>query len=144
MAKPQPAEQRFRISCEVDVGNLGPAMVALAHIDGLTVTGSDLITDVVTFKRNKKPRSNKAHPRHPSGIPGTDVILAYARKHGGKFATAPLMDIFEKQGRSRKSVSPQIDALMKRKLAQRTGPGAYVLLAKGMKSKANGAEQPNG
>jgi hypothetical protein len=141
----QPVQQRFRISCEVDVDRLGHTMVALAHIEGLIVTGSELITDVVTFKHNKKKtRSGKAHPRHPSGIPGTDVIVGYARKHGGKFATGPLMDIFEKQGRSRKSVSPQIDALMKRKLVRRTGPGAYVLLAKGVKSKANGAEAPNG
>jgi hypothetical protein len=51
MAKPPP-DQRFRISCEVDVGNLGPVMVALAHVEGLTVTGSELITDVPKYKAN--------------------------------------------------------------------------------------------
>jgi hypothetical protein len=51
MAKAPPV-QTFEISCEVEVHNLGPAMVALAHIEGLTVTGSKLITTVKSFKQN--------------------------------------------------------------------------------------------
>jgi len=51
MPKPPPV-QTFEISCEVEVQNLGPAMVALAHIEGLVVTGSKLVTTVKSFAKN--------------------------------------------------------------------------------------------
>jgi len=48
MAK-TPAIESFKITCEVEVHNLGPAMVKLAQIEGLIVTGSELVTTVKSF-----------------------------------------------------------------------------------------------
>lgn len=47
-----PSIDTFKITCEVAVHNLGPAMVRLAQIEGLIVTGSELVTTVKRFTQN--------------------------------------------------------------------------------------------
>jgi hypothetical protein len=51
MPKLEPIE-RFRISIETDVSNLGPIMAQLAKMDGHTITGNELITDVRRLAHN--------------------------------------------------------------------------------------------
>jgi hypothetical protein len=136
MAKAETIE-RFRITCEVEAAAMGDVIVALSRL-GITNLHHELVTEVRTFRKNK-PRKNKAPvKRNISGKPGTDVIIDYANKHGGKFDTQALIKIFEAQGRSPKSVSPQINTLLERKMVRRTGKGAYALLAK---AKSNGAAE---
>jgi hypothetical protein len=150
MAKSAPAESRFRIPVECNAASLGTVMVALAQIDHLTVMGAELITDVVTFKKNKPrkkdpaPKTRKQNPRKEFKNNAQDVILAHARRNHGKFGTDGLIGVFKKQGRARNSIYATLDSMLKTKMVQRTGKGTYVLLAKGMKSKTNGAEAPHG
>jgi hypothetical protein len=139
MAK-QPIQQRFRISCEVDVADLGPVMVALAHIEGLVVTGSELVTDVRRYKQSVKKEavseplpSEKPYRRFDTRA--EDVILTYARRNHGKFTTNELVQVFAAEGRARNSLYATIDALMKSRLVKRTGKGRYALLQKAAKSK---------
>jgi hypothetical protein len=49
-----PSIDTFKITCEVAVHNLGPAMVRLAQIEGLIVTGSELVTTVKSFTQNAR------------------------------------------------------------------------------------------
>jgi hypothetical protein len=135
----QPVQQRFRISCEVDVADLGPVMVALAHIEGLVVTGSELVTDIRRYKQRVKEAvseplpSEKPYRRFDNRA--EDVILTYARRNHGKFNTNKLVEVFAAEGRARNSLYATIDALMKSRLVKRTGKGRYALLQKAAKSK---------
>jgi hypothetical protein len=127
--------ERFRITCEVEAAAMGDVIVALSRL-GITNLHHELVTEVRTFRKNK-PRK-KPVKRNIGGKPGVDVIIDYAKKHGGKFDTQALIKIFEAQGRSPKSVSPQINTMLERKMVRRTGKGAYALLAK---AKSNGAAE---
>jgi hypothetical protein len=126
--------ERFRITCEVEAAAMGDVIVALSRL-GITNLHHELVTEVRTFRKNKPRKQAK---RNIGGKPGVDVILDYAKKHGGKFDTQALIKIFEQQGRSPKSVSPQINTLLERKMVRRTGAGHYALLAK---AKSNGAAE---
>lgn len=198
------AIERFRISIETDVSNLGPIMAQLAKMEGATVTGNELITDVRRFVqrdvngikaqdflaawikdhptfttsdaasafeadgRNKTSiygalkaltekgvlkkltegnyaRADVKHIAAPKkkrvakGPPktfdkrGEDVVLSYAKRNHGRFNTAKLVEIFEREGRARNSVYASIDALIKQRVVKRVGSkgeGQYVLLNK--------------
>jgi hypothetical protein len=130
--------ERFRISCEVDVGNLGPAMVRLAQIEGLVVTGSELITDVRAYAKNKPKKKRKVVERKTFDKIATEVILTHAKRNHGKFNTQQLIRTFETQGRARNSIYATLDHMMKDKLVKRVDKGEYVLLTKATNGAANG------
>jgi hypothetical protein len=130
--------ERFRISCEVDVGNLGPAMVRLAQIEGLVVTGSELITDVRAYAKNKPKKKRKVVVRKTFDKNASEVILTHAKRNHCKFNTRQLIKTFETQGRARNSIYATLDAMMKDKIVKRVDKGEYVLLTKATNGAANG------
>jgi hypothetical protein len=71
-----------------------------------------------------------AAPRH-SDVTGEEIILAFAKKHHGRFNTKQIKELFTQEGRAVNSVYSTCDALLKDKMIKRIGAGEYVLLAKG-------------
>jgi hypothetical protein len=111
MPKPPP-EQRFRISCEVGVADLGPAMVDLAQIKGLTVTGNELITDVRTY--NKRPE-----------IASQDLLAEWIKDHP-TFKAREACQYFEDNGRTKGSAYPAMGVLVDKGVLKKLGDGNYA------------------
>jgi hypothetical protein len=111
MPKPPP-EQRFRISCEVSVADLGPAMVDLARIKGLSVTGNELITDVPTYVKKTYETSTE------------DFLKAWIADHP-TFRANEAAKHFEANGRTGGLVYPALNSLVGKKLLRKLGPGQY-------------------
>jgi hypothetical protein len=111
MPKPPP-EQRFRIICEVGVADLGPAMVDLAQIKGLTVTGNELVTDVPTF--GKKTYE----------VSGADFLLPWIEEHP-TFKAREATAHFEASGREKSATYFALNTLIKRGVLKRLEEGMY-------------------
>jgi hypothetical protein len=124
----QPVQQRFRISCEVDVADLGPAMVALAHIAGLTVTGSELVTDVATFK---------SRPKQTHDVKAEDYLIDWIADHP-EFKAKEAVEHFREAGRTDGACYTALRVLCERKLLRKLGEGRYSRLdAKHQPKKKN-------
>jgi hypothetical protein len=135
MAKQPETVDHFRLTINrLTPQQLGVVIADLAKREIFDIR-PELITDVVTFRKNKpnKPKKKQRAPivRKLFDKNASDVILAHARKHGGKFNTQQLLPVFAKQDRARNSIYATLDTLMKDKLIKRTGKGEYLLLAKG-------------
>lgn len=113
MAKPPPTIQRFRIFCEVAVPDLGPVSVALAHISGLTVTGQELITDVITFRK----KSNH-------DVKAEDFLIDWMADHP-TFKAKEAIEHFRANGRTDGSGYTALRVLVERKLLRKLGEGQY-------------------
>jgi hypothetical protein len=106
MAKPPPV-QTFEINCEVEVHNFGPAMVALAHIEGLVVTGSKLVTTVRSFAKNATGFNTQAFVRewikeHPT-FKAKEVVQAIrATGNGNGLAAYPALKVLVEEGALKK------------------------------------------
>lgn len=68
-----------------------------------------------------------------------DFIMKLARKNHGKFNTAWMKAQFEKDGRKWMSVSPSIAVLLKKKALKRVDNSNYIVTAKAVTRKSNGA-----
>jgi hypothetical protein len=68
----QTTEDRFRITGEVSVTDLGPVMAQLARIPGFSVTGSELVTEVITFKGNNRTQHD---------VMATDFLDNWTKEH---------------------------------------------------------------
>jgi hypothetical protein len=135
MAKEPESVLRFMIHVTLEPDQLGIAVAALSRL-GITELQHEVIEEVATFRKNKPkkqaPRKKRAAvERKIFDKNASDVILAHARKHSGKFNTQQLLPVFAKQDRARNSIYATINHLMVNKLIKRTGKGEYLLLAKG-------------
>jgi hypothetical protein len=118
MAKAPPV-QTFEISCEVEVQNLGPAMVALAHIEGLTVTGSKLVTTVKSFARNE---------RSTHTVKAEDFLIDWIADHP-EFQAKEAVRHFVADGRTSGACYTALRVLSEKKLLRKLGEGRYTTLA---------------
>lgn len=86
----------------------------------------------------------KADKRKVFAKPGTDAILSYAKRNHGRFSTAKIVELFDKEGRARGSVYASTDKLLKQKQIKRVGDlgrGQYILTRMPSPApKANGAD----
>ena len=110
-----PLNERFRISIEVDVADLGPAMVHLAAFEGLTVTGSELITDVATYK--KREYSDHA-------IKGEDFLRTWIADHP-TFRAKKAIEAFRADGRTDGAGYTALRVLVEKGELKKLGEGNY-------------------
>jgi hypothetical protein len=102
---------RFKITCEVDVGNLGPVMVRLAQIEGLAVTGSELVTEVLRYNRRPQVRSQ-------------DLLVTWIQDHP-TFSAGDAVRYFIAEGRTATACYPALAVLVERGLLKKLAPGKY-------------------
>ena len=114
MPKPLPV-QRFRISCEVDVANLGPVLVQLAQIADLTVTGSEVVTDVRTYKQQRKTGHT---------VKAEDFLTEWLADHP-TFRALDIIQHFRADGRTDGAGYTALRTLLEKKLLKKLGPGQY-------------------
>ena len=105
--------ERFKVTAEVGVADFGPAMVLLAQIPGLKVTGSELVTDVRAFGRRNIPE-----------ISGIEFLRTWIADHP-TFRALDAVKHFEADGRSGSVTYPSMKALVKEGVLKKLGPGQY-------------------
>ena len=115
MAKspPPPEHHRFRITCECDVANLGVVMFRLSHIEGLTVTGNELITEVSAF-----------NTRRSFDTSSQDFLLEWIKEHP-TFRASEAVKHFTENGRTASSCYPGLATLVDKRILKKLGPGQY-------------------
>jgi hypothetical protein len=111
-----PPVQTFEISCEVEVHNLGPAMVALAHIEGLTVTGSKLVTTVKSFKQNS--------PKTDHHIKAEDYLTTWMADHP-TFRAREAVKHFKADGRTSGACYTALRVMSSDGRLRKLGEGMY-------------------
>jgi hypothetical protein len=99
MAKSQPID-RFRISCECEVSHLGQIMVQLARIEGLRVTGNELITEINSYA------TKRAHE-----VAGATLLTAWISDHPS-FKALEAVRHFEEDGRHKSSAYAALGQLV--------------------------------
>jgi hypothetical protein len=116
MAKPETIE-RFKITCETDVQNLGPVMLALAKIEGLSVTGNELVTEVRTFKQKQS-----------HAVRAEDFLVDWIADHP-TFQAREAIKHFRDAGRTDGAGYTALRVLVQRKLLRKLGEGRYTTTA---------------
>jgi len=131
MAKTPPATaERFRIHAESSMEHMGFVLAELTKL-GLQNVGYELITDVVTFRKNgaRKASAAPASPvpkkRLRREIKNKDVILKRI-KGRASFTLKELRDHFMNIGRNPVSISPLVDQMLKANLVTRLDAGVYA------------------
>lgn len=95
--------------------------------------------------KEKKEKQKKEKPKREHKVfdkTGSEVILSYARRNHGRLNSTKLLEIFDKEGRARNSVSASLDKLLKQKMIKRVGDGnsgQYVLLNKAQTERKKAA-----
>jgi hypothetical protein len=112
MPKPPPTH-RFKITCEADVADLGRVMVTLAQIEGLVVTGNELVTEIRTFAKNTP------------GI-STGVIEEWIKDHP-TFKAIDVVNHFRERGNGNGHAAyPALALLVEKGILKKLGPGNYA------------------
>jgi len=135
MPKSQPID-RFRISCECEVSHLGQIMVQLARIEGLRVTGNELITEVHTYANR---------PRQTHEVRAEDFLIDWLADQR-EFQAKEAVKHFRQAGRTDGAAYSALRELTKRKILKKHGEGRYSRLAdkhqpKGLKAAKKAAKK---
>src|SRR5882672_8716363 len=106
MAKAPATEERFRIHAEASKDNMGHILAELTKL-GLANIGYELVTDIVTFRKNG--------PRKLHEVTGNDFARAFI-KENASFAAIELVNHFKANDRTNVSAYKAIRYLLDEKL----------------------------
>ena len=111
MAKVETVD-RFNITCEVGVGELGEAMVHIAKFPALRVVGSELVTDVRTYNNKSPPGASTA------------LLKSWITDHP-TFKAIEAVRYFEENGKTKGSTYPALATLVEEGVLKKLAPGSY-------------------
>lgn len=131
MAKQVEIHDRFKITAEVESESLGPLLAQLARM-GLQNLHYELITDVVTFRRNGATTHD---------VSGAEEARQWLTDHPA-FAISQLVEHFKATGRTGASARQAIRTLVDKGSLTRLEKGHYRRVVMAMTQPQDGAVPP--
>lgn len=108
-----PTVDRFRLSCECEVSDLGPIIAQLTKM-GLTNLHFDLMTDVPTFRQKTNHEVKSA-----------EFLAEWVKDHP-TFKAIDACKHFEANGRTKGSAYPALSELVEAGVLKKLDPGHYA------------------
>jgi hypothetical protein len=106
--------ERFKISCEVEIVDLGETIATLTRMGFDNIT-FDMITDVRSFARNAPPKD---------GINSVEFLRKWTETNP-TFKAIDAVKFFETDGRSKGAAYPAMSALVDEGFLKKLGPAQY-------------------
>jgi hypothetical protein len=106
--------ERFKISCEVEIVDLGETIATLTRMGFDNIT-FDMITDVRSFARNTPPKD---------GINSVEFLRKWTETNP-TFKAIDAVKFFETDGRSKGAAYPAMSALVDEGFLKKLGPAQY-------------------
>src|SRR5262245_54164086 len=116
MPKPPPVE-RFQVTCEVEASQLGGIVAHFTKL-GLENIHFELVTDVKTFKQNRKPETE-------TNGTAESILMPWLSEHP-TFKAIEAAKFLEAHGSSQAAVYPLLKKLCGTKTLKSLGGGNYA------------------